>query len=408
MLENWVPKLTETIKEKTKNGGFKRGELSKLFISLAEEFGEENPDKLKNYYYRVIKKELESDKSEKTSKKLSKVTKKEKLDELILFKEYPGDNFDIQSFRDDKDPTLEWLNFSQVEKNITGKSFKEYVDTLNSKLLSTYSFEGKEIEVIEKELLLKTLTRFSDYTRHKNASTQAEVLAYLLEASDEKLNEIRTEKYFDSLKYGDKIQVRIAKIMHYGAMVHIVDYPSITGMIHISEIKNGYVEDISLYFEEEQILDAKLLHKKEGMRKLAFSTKDFRVPLRSELENNLESIATTPSNIKEINESQPLQSSSQTSVATLEKPKQEIKEVILENPAQREINFPDEWKEVSEYVKSFVGPLSPEAKSKLKELIQEFGLFKFSLGINDATKDFKNDLGLILLSKAETKLRDGL
>lgn len=408
MLDIWVPKLTETIEEKTKNGGFKRGELSKLFISLAEEFGEENPDKLKNYYYRVLKKELELDKNEKTTKKLSKNTKIEKLSELTFFKEYPGDNVDIHSYREEKTPILEWLNFSQVEKNIAGKTFKDYIDTLNGKLLSVYSFEGKQIEVIEKELLLKTLTRFADYTRHKNASTQAEMLAYLLEASDEKLNEIKTEKYFDSLKYGDKVQVRIAKLMHYGAMVHIVNYPSITGMIHISEIKNGYVEDISLYFDEEQILEAKLLHKKEGMRKLAFSTKDFKVPLKSELNNNPEPIVAIQPNNKQINETQSLPTNNQTSVATLEKPKQEIEEVILENPAQREINLPDEWKEVSEYVKSFVGPLSPEAKSKLKELIQEFGLFKFSLGINDATKDFKNDLGLLLLTKAEAKLRDGL
>jgi predicted RNA-binding protein with RPS1 domain len=406
MEEKWVPKLREIVINKMQNGGFKRGELTKLFKTLAEEFNEENADKLKNYYYRVLKKEIEesnnttskpNENREETETNSNNVIDETNVLELTFYKDYPGDNIDIFSYKD-KDGQ-EWINFSQVDRNIAGRTFKNYMTTLeNGKLIQNAIVDGKRIEVIEKEKLVKILGMFSGYTRHINASRQAEILAYLFEATNEQIEQRRAEKIFESLKFGDIVSVQVGKLMPYGVMVSLVKTPLITGMIHISEIKNGYVEDLSLYFEEGQILDAKVLQKRDGF-KLALSTKGLKVPLLS----GKEEVETAGDHLRK-EESQP-QITSTSYVATSTNPQVEVE---VEQDIQIETNLPEEWNNILDYVKSYVGPLSPEAKQKLKHLIQEYGLFKFSLAINESTKDFKNDLGLILLSKAESKLRDGL
>lgn len=401
MPEEWIPTLKETLTKRALNGGFRRGELSKLFVTVAEKHKEPNIEKLKNYYYRVLKKEIENETNQLTLEKKqtnSKTSTNEyfevsSLDQVVFNKLYPANDSDIASYKDINNTDNEWLKFSDLDKNIVGNSFEQYISSLNKgNMIQKKVCKQNIIEVIEKENVIKSLTLFSGFTRHKNASRQAEELSHLLLANETNLNELRIQKYFDSLKFGDKVEVKIAKLMSYGAMVNLVKYPTISGMIHISEITNKYVEDISLYLNEGDVLFAEILQKKDDIKsKLTLSIKYLSIPPKNKMINSEKSISAEPK------ESPVLEK-------TLKKTDENKTDVKIEP----HIHFPDEWNDVLEYVKSFVGPLSPEAKSKLIELIQEYGLFKFSLGINNTTKEFKSDLGLILLEKAETKLRDGL
>lgn len=420
MEQDWKPIFTQTISEAVNNGGFKRGELTKLCIEYADKYNTDK-DTFRNYYYRIIKKvkenkletpiESQKNESEKetkqtvrkgitNSKKITKATESKEIngvmkDDLKSFKDYPADITNIFTYKS-KHSDIEWFDFNQVDKNITGKEFKDYVKNIeNGKLIARCLInDTKEVEVIEREKLIKVLTQFAGYTRHHNASRQAEILVNLFRADDTMLEERRLENYFDSLKVNDVLKFCVKKIMPYGILVELNTNERISGIIHISEIKNGFVKEEELHqmFTEGELIDAKILLKKEAL-KLNLSLKGLDVPITQK--------------IKEFDLNQNLNHKVQSQVAsTIEESKEIVPEIKSE--MELETKMPDEWKEILDFMKSYVGPLSPDAKDKLNALIKEFGIFRFSRGINAATENFKSDLGLILLSKAETKLRDGL
>ncbi|MGF7535440.1 S1 RNA-binding domain-containing protein [Bacillus mexicanus] len=397
--------LKQTLQEKMNNGGFKRGELKKFFLSFAEQYGK-NPETVKSYYYRVLKKELENDlgnESANTDKTLD-IKDKDNLDsinnkEVIennthtphMTKIYTSKIQDIHSYLLDSNSLEEWINLIEVFKYFSGKAFKEFVKKFNAKM--KYFDVPNEVEVvktIEKEELLNILIDFSKFTRVDLYSRQAKDLYSLLHNNEKefdaeevpnKENELDEEgisKYKDSLSIGDVVTVKVVKIMGYGAFVEFIDCPQINGFIHISEILNGYVEDINDYFHVDQIMEAKIIKTGE---KLSLSTRE----LNRNTSDNSKKI--------QISSMSPSEKNSSISTSTLE---------------EIEANISDEWPEVVNYIKSHVGPLSPIARDKLKELIQKYGLFKFTIGLNDVAKDFTSDLGLLMLSEAESKLRDGL
>jgi S1 RNA binding domain protein len=56
----------------------------------------------------------------------------------------------------------------------------------------------------------------------------------------------------------------------------------------------------------------------------------------------------------------------------------------------------------------YVGMVSPNAKEKVQELIQNHGMFKFSMAISQTVPQFENDLGLLLVKEVEKKIKDCL
>lgn len=394
MEESLALSLKQTLQEKMNNGGFKRGELKNIFASYAEKYGKKQ-ETVKSYYYRVLKPELDNESKSKSDNKSTaiveedpptnidstsiKIINEEKKDIPYGTKIYPSESEDIHSYLTGGDTVEEWVNLMQVSKNFDGKSFKEYIKNLSIKTKNIYIPEQDQVvQAVQKEELLRILKDFSSYTRINLANRQALDLYSLLQKTDAELEEEKTKKYYNSLSIGEVVSVKVTKIMSYGAFVEFIEFPQITGMIHISEITDGYVKDINDYFFLDQTIDAKIIQLGD---KLNLSTKDFDL---NTLNKSTTFIASSPS---------PTENNNLTSV-----PNREEIESILSS----------EWTEVVEYMKSYVGPLSPKAKEKLKGLIQEYGLFKFTLGINDAAKDFTSDLGLLLLCEAEEKLRDGL
>lgn len=172
-------------------------------------------------------------------------------------------------------------------------------------------------------------------------------------------------------KYGDLIDVEITKIVSYGAFVKTLDGYEYKGLIHVSEIKNEYVDDVSLYFDVGDRIKAKV--KKVYKDKIEFSTKGLKVPLKIRVEDT--------------NLGEKLNKVKQTLQA-----KEEDKE----------------FEEIVRFINGIVGALSPEAKQRMREVINKHGLFKFTLGVTKVSENFKPDLGLLFIEEVDKKVAGGL
>ena len=73
-------------------------------------------------------------------------------------------------------------------------------------------------------------------------------------------------------KIGDIITVSITSIVPYGVFVKVDD--DYTGLIHISEISNSYINNIEKYFKLETTLKTKIISIDEEKKHLSLSMKD--------------------------------------------------------------------------------------------------------------------------------------
>ena len=60
-------------------------------------------------------------------------------------------------------------------------------------------------------------------------------------------------------KVGEIIKVKVIGFQHYGIFIKCLDDESYTGLIHISEISNDFVKDVSKFAKIDDILYAKIL-----------------------------------------------------------------------------------------------------------------------------------------------------
>ena len=155
-------------------------------------------------------------------------------------------------------------------------------------------------------------------------------------------------------KAGQLLKLRVTKVFDYGAFAENISGAKIEGLIHVSEIKNEYVDNIHNYLKAGDIVDAKI-------KKITYDHK---------VEFTIKDIPQTP---------------------------------LAKKPLQE-----DSLTDIMSYLNGVVGALSPNAKVKLKEMITEYGIVKFTIAMMQAGKTFENDLGLILLDKIQEKVEDCL
>ncbi len=77
------------------------------------------------------------------------------------------------------------------------------------------------------------------------------------------------EKY----KQGDVVTGRVTGIENYGIFLSLEDH--VTGLIHISEISESFVRNVSDYVEMNEVIKAKVIEFDEKMNRLKLSIKDF-------------------------------------------------------------------------------------------------------------------------------------
>ena len=60
------------------------------------------------------------------------------------------------------------------------------------------------------------------------------------------------------LEIGDVLEGKVTGITKFGAFVELPEGK--TGMVHISEVSTAYVEDISQYLKQDQIVKVKVIN----------------------------------------------------------------------------------------------------------------------------------------------------
>ncbi len=167
---------------------------------------------------------------------------------------------------------------------------------------------------------------------------------------------------------GDTIEVRVKTIASYGVIMETLD-GGIHGLVHISSVKDEFIEDLNRYFKIGDVVRAEVINI-EGDR-VSLSTINSDLPdywchrSLSRPINRVESYVTVP-------------------VVTTVK---------------------SEHDEVRAYFEKNFGKLGNEANGKLQDLIKAHGLFQFTLALG---KLEPKDYALYILELLESNLRGSL
>ena len=74
-----------------------------------------------------------------------------------------------------------------------------------------------------------------------------------------------------SVKEGEIVEGVVKTITNFGAFIDLGD--GVTGLVHISEVSDGYVKDVSEFLEQNQKVKVKVLAVDETSKKITLSIK---------------------------------------------------------------------------------------------------------------------------------------
>lgn len=173
-------------------------------------------------------------------------------------------------------------------------------------------------------------------------------------------------------RIGDVIEGRVTGVEDYGVFV-CNDDETMQGLVHITNVNKGIVDDLTRHFKIGDRVKARIMAiKKEG--KLSLSTKEFELPdyfTNSDMVEKLKPIAERMNNVELA----------------------ETKKVVT-----------DEHREVYKFIQGMTGIVSEQAREKINELIEKGGMFKFTMALSEAQKDFEVDVSMILARAIEEKM----
>lgn len=84
----------------------------------------------------------------------------------------------------------------------------------------------------------------------------------------------------EELKVGEIIKVQVIGTQHYGIFIKCIDDESYTGLIHISEISNDFVKDVSKVAKIDDIIYAKVLDVDHKSKHIKLSIKAINPKVR--------------------------------------------------------------------------------------------------------------------------------
>ena len=88
------------------------------------------------------------------------------------------------------------------------------------------------------------------------------------------------------LRVGEVVEGTVKTITNFGAFVDLGEGQ--TGLVHISEIADGYVKDVSEFLTQDQKVKVKILNIDEENRKITLSIKKVNEVRRNEAPRNTE------------------------------------------------------------------------------------------------------------------------
>lgn len=194
-------------------------------------------------------------------------------------------------------------------------------------------------------------------------------------------------------KAGDEVTGIVSGIEDYGAFLRLWIDPEngddISGLIHISNMKDQSVIDVEQHFKLGDAVTAKVIAiRKHG--KIALSTVGYELPdyfANSPLASQLKPVA------DKIKQQQP----------TAPVPTEPTNEVT--------VYMDKEMQDVYKHVQSITNAaqVTDEAKQRLSNLVREHGIFTFMMKFMEVSKEFETmDLLALFTNELEKKLGDGL
>lgn len=324
---------------------------------------------------------------------------------------------------------VQWKN----PKALTGqmKSYMRYVPTITKDDgFGMYKYLGEEKEVKKKRKYTRRVKPLSqeieeqmalieETTTVQEATTPTEIEMVQEETEttngkDESVLEV-TEKDQELLenfrntampefikpkrtpKTGDIIEGKVTGIEDYGVFV-CNDDESIQGLVHITNVSKKPVTSLNKHFKIGDTVKAKIINIKHS-GKIALSTKDFSLPDYFVNETIADKLKPIAEKMAGGNVGMPTQNNvpTQNKVVAIES---------QQRMAKREES--GELKEVYKFIQGVTGIVSDNAKDKIIGLIEESGMFKFTMALAEVQKDFEVDVSMMLAKAIEDKMRGGL
>jgi len=193
--------------------------------------------------------------------------------------------------------------------------------------------------------------------------------------------EEKLENYYQE---GQLVEVEIVNVKDFGAFTTTTDKNRVKGLIHKSETANEFVDNVKDYFEEGDVLEARIIGWDPEERQMSLSTKEFNLekkPVNNHKNNRLLKF----------------------------KRKLEQKENSTEQRSQKKISKPikineEEFNQIVKYLNGKIGVLTPKAKEKIASIIDKYGVFHFTRSLEKTLDDFEIDFGVILSEQIKKDL----
>lgn len=416
-----VDKVVELLIAKEKKGWTKRGEKKTEFKKLADKFGISTKTITNNYYKRVLPlmKEEQEKETEKAQRKAKLTVVKNEAPIEIKEEEKQDEQLEIEVNEDSKESSFE----NQVEETV------EMLTGQKEKVEAPIKPTASSVNVTKK---ISVDDSINDFLYKTEAETKKTTSKFEKDVYGKPLK--------PPYKHNDIIEVRVDHIRDFGVFCYTCDEYEYKGLIHISEIKDIFVSDPNDYFEVGDIIKVKVLMATHN--RLTFSTRDMKLQLKKEkedidvgdftlpknppinslgdkfdkdLQNKLNTIVVEPKPIKE-------ETLIQKEVETILKEDEatiegdEIEELVtsqlLEEGKVKESEEPTftnkvnekDFNDIQNFLNGKIGALSPNAKHKLMELLEDNGMFKSSVIINKVAENFIVDYGMIFMKMVAKEL----
>jgi len=235
-----------------------------------------------------------------------------------------------------------------------------------------------------------------------------------------------------TVEVGDVIEGEVVGIQSWGAFVSLPN--GADGVVHISNIMEAFVHNVSRHFKVGDKVKADVIkvENKDGQTRYDLSTKRY-AHLLPDYDKKAEAKQKTTFKLDELQNNEGLarqlkerfsllvEPAASEVVATVEvtapqqqfaaeeakeqDTKTEEREAMLTTTTTSNYNE-KEFQRIEEWVnKTIHTPLSPEARTKLVELVEKHSMFDVCMAMFDT--DFKVDLGLLFAEKIEKKLDGG-
>ena len=189
------------------------------------------------------------------------------------------------------------------------------------------------------------------------------------------------EEYYQE---GQLVEVEIVNVKDFGAFTTTADKNRVKGLIHKSETANAFVESTKDYFDEGEVLKARIIGWEPEKRQMSLSTKEFNLekkPINNHKNNRLLKFKRK----LEENENSTEQSSQKKISKSVEINEKEFNQIV-------------------KYLNGKIGVLTPNAKERIATIIDKYSIFHFTRSLGNILDDFEIDFGVILSEQIKKDL----